>query len=273
MDKQIIHLINQAILENPLESGVAQLVNNKQEGAGNFFAKTSGVVSGVDVVKQIFEVVNPNLKVNIIKNNGEYVNRGDVIISVKGKLIDILKCQKLVVNFLQLLSGVSTIVNKFAEELDGLNCKILANQKGLPIINSLYYQAFENGGGISPSNYVRIDEYQIMLAGTISNAVELIRKKYRYDDLEIIVSSKDEFDEAVELNIKRIILNSTDDSLIDECLFSKTNDIEFCVSGNFSLGRIRSLGKKSIDYIIVDNISSLNKGLEVGFKLYKRSLI
>ena len=207
MDKQIIHLINQAILENPLESGVAQLVNNKQEGAGNFFAKTSGVVSGVDVVKQIFEVVNPNLKVNIIKNNGEYVNRGDVIISVKGRLIDILKCQKLVVNFLQLLSGVSTIVNKFAEELDGLNCKILANQKGLPIINSLYYQAFENGGGISPSNYVRIDEYQILLAGTISNAVELIRKKYRYDDLEIIVSSKDEFDEAVELNIKRIILN------------------------------------------------------------------
>lgn len=273
MDKQIIHLINQAILENPLESGVAQLVNNKQEGAGNFFAKTSGVVSGVDVVKQIFEVVNPNLKVNIIKNNGEYVNRGDVIISVKGKLIDILKCQKLVVNFLQLLSGVSTIVNKFAEELDGLNCKILANQKGLPIINSLYYQAFENGGGISPSNYVHIDEYQIMLAGTISNAVELIRKKYRYDDFEIIVSSKDEFDEAVELNIKRIILNSTDDSLIDECLVSKTNDIEFCVSGNFSLGRIRSLGKKSIDYIIVDNISSLNKGLEVGFKLYKRSLI
>ena len=228
MDKQIIHLINQAILENPLESGVAQLVNNKQEGAGNFFAKTSGVVSGVDVVKQIFEVVNPNLRVNIIKNNGEYVNRGDVIISVKGKLIDILKCQKLVVNFLQLLSGVSTIVNKFAEELDGLNCKILANQKGLPIINSLYYQAFENGGGISPSNYVRIDEYQIMLAGTISNAVELIRKKYRYDDLEIIVSSKDEFYEAVELNIKRIILNSTDDSLIDECLVSKTNDIEFC---------------------------------------------
>lgn len=273
MDKHIIQLINQAIAENPLESGVTLFVNNKQEGAGNFFAKTSGIVSGVDVAKQIFEVVNPNLKVNIIKNNGEYVNRGDVILSVKGKLIDILKCQKLVVNFLQLLSGVSTIVSKFVEELNGLNCKILANQKGLPIINSLYYQAFENGGGISPSNYVRIDEYQVLLAGTINDAVELIRKKYRYEDLEIIVNSKEEFDEAVDLNIRRIILNSTDESLIDECLAFKPNNIEFCVSGNFSLGRIRSLGKKSIDYIIVDNISSLNKGLEVAFKLYKRSLI
>ena len=273
MDKHIIQLINQAIAENPLESGVTLFVNNKQEGAGNFFAKTSGVISGVDVAKQIFEVVNPNLKVNIIKNNGEYVNRGDVILSVKGKLIDILKCQKLVVNFLQLLSGVSTIVSKFAEELNGLNCKILANQKGLPIINSLYYQAFENGGGISPSNYVRIDEYQVLLAGTINDAVELIRKKYRYEDLEITVNSKEEFDEAVDLNIRRIILNSTDESLIDECLAFKPNNIEFCVSGNFSLGRIRSLGKKSIDYIIVDNISSLNKGLDVAFKLYKRSLI
>ena len=66
MDKHIIQLINQAIAENPLESGVTLFVNNKQEGAGNFFAKTSGVISGVDVAKQIFEVVNPNLKVNII---------------------------------------------------------------------------------------------------------------------------------------------------------------------------------------------------------------
>lgn len=273
MDKQIMNLITHAINETSIEKGVAQIVNNKQEGAGNFFVKTAGIVSGIDIVEKVFNIINPSLKVTIVKNNSDYVNRGDVILSVKGRIIDILKAQKVVINFLQLLSGVATIVDKYSEEIKDLDCKILSNYKGLPIINSLYFKAFEDGGGEAPSEYIKIDEYQVMLAGSVTEAVHLVQKKYSYEDIEIYVKTKEEFEESLNLNIKRIILESTEDALIEECLQIKPNNIEFGVSGNFSIGRIRSLAKKGIKFIIIDNISSQNKGIEVCFKLYKKSLI
>ena len=273
MEKHTIQMIHNLVNDIIIDKYISSVINNKQEISGNFFVKNSGIISGIDVIVEIYKAINPSIKVNILKNNGEYVNRGDVILTVKGKAIDILKSKQLVLNFLQQLSGISTIVDKFSSEIKDLPCSILANYKGIPVNSDLYLKSFENGGGIRTSDYIKIDEYLVSTVDNLEEAINIIKKKNPFQELEMEVVSKEEFSFAVDKGIKRIILNSTNDILIDECLTLKNENVEFAVRGNFSIGRIRSLAAKGIDYIIVDNISTLSKGLEVEFKIYKKNVI
>ena len=84
--------------------------------------------------KEVFKQINPRIKMEILKANGTFVNRGDVIATIEGPMRDILRGERVALNFLQRMSGIAATTAKFVQELAGTNCKILDTRKTAPLL-------------------------------------------------------------------------------------------------------------------------------------------
>ena len=116
----------------------------------------------------------------ILKDNGTFVNRGDVIASIEGPMRDILRGERVALNFLQRMSGIAATTAKFVQELAGTECKILDTRKTTPLLRVLERQAVRDGGGMNHrynlSDQVLIKDNHIAAIGSIEKAVEMVRK-------------------------------------------------------------------------------------------------
>ncbi len=270
--------IKNAINEDNQDKDLATLalVNSKQECSGSFITRTSGIVAGTLLIKEIYRQINSSIKVEILKEDGDYASRGDAIASFKGKMIDIIKGHNVVVNYLEHLSGIASIVDKYVEELKGTNCELLYNYHFVPGLKDFEFEAVKAVGGNlrleNPGNEVIITEQQLLINNSITDSVEIVRKKFKHASIEVEVKTKEQFLEAIDLNIQKICLINMKEDLIKELLNEFYGDIKIGASGPYAIGKVRSLAKLGLNYIVVDNLNCLTRGLEVYLKLYKRSI-
>jgi len=162
MEKDLEKLIHDALKEDGYEKDLTStaIIDLKKEAVGNFIVKTPGIISGVTIVEEVYRQINPRVKVNILKDDGDYVNKGDVVVSISGKMIDILRGERVALNFLQIMSGVATLTDKYAQELKGTECVIVDSGKMIPLLRKFENQAVYHGNGL---NYIQNLNDQIII--------------------------------------------------------------------------------------------------------------
>lgn len=278
MEKELEKVIHDALKEDCSDKDLTSLaiIDPKKEGFGNFVVKASGVVSGTEIIKEVYRQINPKIKVNIVKNDGEYVHKGDVIAAVSGRMNDIIKGETVVLNFLQIISGVATITDKYAEELKGTNCMIRDTRLTTPLLRKFEKLAVIHGNGensrFNLSDQVLIRDYHIAMAGSIIDAVDSVRSKYGYDIIvEVEVSTEEEYHEALDTDCDIIMLNNMSNEMIALLCSIPHKGKKIEVSGNISIGRLRSIAMLGIDYISIDSLSHGSKGLDICFKFLKKT--
>ena len=270
MDKKIIELIKQALIEDGYDNDVTtfNLINKDMMLSGSFIVKATGVVSGIDVAKEVFRQINPKIKMEILKDNGTFVNRGDVIASIEGPMRDILRGERVALNFLQRMSGIAATTAKFVQELAGTECKILDTRKTTPLLRVLERQAVRDGGGMNHrynlSDQVLIKDNHIAAIGSIEKAVEMVRKSVgKTMKIEVEVETKEEFLEALGTSADIIMLDNMNNELMKELVEINNHSKKIEASGNMELKRVRSVALLGVDYISVGALTHSYKSLEV----------
>ena len=200
--------------------------------SGSFIVKATGVVSGIDVAKEVFRQINPKIKMEILKDNGTFVNRGDVIASIEGPMRDILRGERVALNFLQRMSGIAATTAKFVQELAGTECKILDTRKTTPLVR--------DGGGMNHrynlSDQVLIKDNHIAAIGSIEKAVEMVRKSVgKTMKIEVEVETKEEFLEALGTSADIIMLDNMNNELMKELVEINNHSKKIEASGNMEL--------------------------------------
>lgn len=276
MDKKTIELIEKALFEDEYNNDITSnsVIDTTQIASGNFIARSTGVVSGIDVVEQIFKLSNKKIEFGIIRNNGSFVNRGDVIAFVRGPIKDILRAERVALNFLQRLSGVASLVSKYIQELRGTNCRILDTRDTMPLFRDLERAAFVHGGGVNGrinlSERISIKDNHIAIAGSVKNAIDLCKKKVEKDAfIEIEVETKEEFIEALESNCDVIIMDGMTNELMKELVALNNGKKVLVAKGNINPQKARGVALTGVDYIIVSSLNSSYKALEIVLKFYK----
>ncbi len=276
MDKKIIELIKQALIEDGYDNDVTtlNLINKDIMLSGSFIVKATGVVSGIDVAKEVFRQINPKIKMEILKNNGTFVNRGDVIASIEGPMRDILRGERVALNFLQRMSGIAATTAKFVQELAGTECKILDTRKTTPLLRILERQAVRDGGGMNHrynlSDQVLIKDNHIAAVGSIAKAVEMVRKAVgKSMKIEVEVETKEEFLEALGTSVDIIMFDNMDNELMKELVEINNHNKKIEASGNMELKRVRSVALLGVDYISVGALTHSYKSLDISLKFYK----
>lgn len=217
-------------------------------------AKADIVLSGSTVFEQTVQFLEPNAKMKWLFEEGDLVYKGQNICSIEGDLIQVLKAERVALNFLGRLSGIATLTRHFVKAVEGHKTKILDTRKTTPLYRELEKRAVVHGGGTNHrfnlSDAIMIKDNHISLVGGITKAVDRIR---RHCDLaiEVEASNLDQIKECVSLNVQRILLDNMSNDLLKSALKLIPPHIKTEASGNMTLDRVRSVAELGVDYISV----------------------
>ncbi|MDC1325325.1 carboxylating nicotinate-nucleotide diphosphorylase [Ulvibacter sp.] len=258
--KEIDLIIANAIREDIGEGDHSSLacISEDARGSAKLLVKDTGVIAGIDFAKQVFNFVDPGLKLDIKMDDGDAVKYGDVCFYVSGLSQSILKSERLVLNGMQRMSAIATKTNEYVKLLDGSGTKILDTRKTTPGIRALEKWAVKIGGGENHRfglyDMIMLKDNHIDFCGGITKAIETTRAylKSHKLNLKIIIEVRNlsEVEEVLKTEgVYRILIDNFNYedtrravTLIgDNCLTES--------SGGITLDTIRKYADCGVDYI------------------------
>lgn len=217
-------------------------------------AKSDLVLSGSVAFEQTLFFLEPNLKIKWLFEEGDLVYKNQTICSIEGDLIQILKAERVALNFLGLLSGIATLTRKYVTAVSGTRTKILDTRKTTPLFRELEKRAVVHGGGqnhrFNLSDAILIKDNHISLMGGITKAV--LRTRQHTDlPIEVEASSLEQVQEAVDLRVDRILLDNMNNDMLAAARKIIPEFVKTEASGNMTLERVASVAALGIDFISV----------------------
>jgi nicotinate-nucleotide pyrophosphorylase (carboxylating) len=244
-------------------------------GKAKLIIKENGIISGIAVALEIFKTVDPNLKVDVKITDGCEVKINDIALYVSGNSHSILIAERLVLNTMQRMSGISTTTRRIVDLLKGTHTKVLDTRKTTPNIRFLEKEAVKIGGGVNHRfglyDMILIKDNHVDYAGGIENAIKSAQK-YRDDNklniqIEIEVRNLLELDEVLKTGgIDRILLDNF--NFDDLKLAVKTINRKFKTeaSGNITEQNALDYANCGVDYISMGALTHSIKSLDMSLK-------
>ena len=129
-------------------------------GRARLLVKDTGILAGVELAKMIFAEVDPNLQVETILQDGAFITKGEIVLTVAGSSQSILKAERLVLNCMQRMSGIATYTASMVKLLEGTNTKLLDTRKTTPNFRLCEKWACKIGGAVN-HRYALFDMFLI----------------------------------------------------------------------------------------------------------------
>lgn len=247
-------------------------------GKATLFIKDDGILAGIELAQRIFELYDPTLQMNILLTDGTHVKSGDIAFTVEGSSRSILATERLVLNFMQRMSGIATQTNRIVSLLDGLNTKLLDTRKTTPGIRFMEKWAVRIGGGhnhrFALYDMIMLKDNHIDYAGGIEPAIkrtqEYLQKIGKDLKIEIEVRNMDELQEALHVGgFNRIMLDNFTPEEIKQALPLIPANYEVEASGGITLETIRSYAETGVHFISVGALTHSFKSLDMSLKADK----
>ncbi len=251
-------------------------------GKAKLLVKEKGILCGVDLARKIFKTVDPDLQINILITDGTAINIGDIAFEVTGNRASILKSERLVLNFMQRLSGIATATNRAVKKLEGLNTKILDTRKTTPLLRELEKYAVRTGGGenhrMGLYDMVMIKDNHVDYAGGIENAINAVQNYFTKTGkklkTEIEVRNFKELQQVLNCGkVDRIMLDNFSVKDLDKAVHLINGRFETEASGGITEETLRKFAETGVDYISMGALTHQIKSLDLSLKAINTSHI
>jgi len=244
-------------------------------GKSRLLIKEDGILAGVEVAKRVFARFDPEMKVEVLINDGEPVRKGDVAMIVAGRIRSLLQTERLMLNIMQRMSGIATMTHRYAERLKGTRTRVLDTRKTTPGMRMLEKQAVKIGGGVNHRiglfDMILLKDNHVDFSGGIPNAInrchEYLREKGLDLKIEIEVRNFDELRQVLDCGgVDRIMLDnfSVEDTRKAVGIIGGKYETES--SGGITFDTIRQYAECGVDFISVGALTHSVKGLDMSFK-------
>lgn len=253
-------------------------ISSTQQGKAHLLVKENGIAAGIDLAKQIFEIVDTTLAFDPLKNDGDSMIQGDVLFIVEGNTQSILKAERLVLNCMQRMSGIATTTSKYVKEVQGLPTRILDTRKTSPLCRHIEKWAVKIGGGYNHRfglyDMIMIKDNHVDYAGGIANAIHntMAYLKTSGKELKVEIETRNlkEVDQVLQTgNIHRILLDNMQPELLIEAVQMINNRFETEASGGITLQTIRKYAETGVDFISVGALTHSVKSIDLSLKAFE----
>lgn len=270
-------LIDLAIAEDIGDGDHSSLgsIPSGTQGKARLLVKDEGVLCGLPLARHIMERIDSDVVFDQLIEEGAWVKYGDIAFTVKGSVHSILQAERLMLNFMQRMSGVATVTNALVKKIEGTNAKLLDTRKTTPGLRTFEKYAVTVGGGVNHRfalwDMVMLKDNHNDYAGGITSGVtrtkEYLNSKNK--DIKIEVETRDlkEVQEALDTGlVDRIMFDNFTPELMVEAVKLVNGKTETEASGGITGETIRSYAETGVDYISVGALTHSVKSLDLSLK-------
>lgn len=246
-------------------------------GRARLLVKESGILSGVDVALRVFHQVDQELKVDVLISDGSPIAKGDIVLTVSGRSNSILKAERLVLNFMQRMSGIATQTQRLVQLMGQTRTRLLDTRKTTPLLRELEKMAVRTGGGHNHRfglyDMVMIKDNHVDMSGSISEAIDRVHAHFsrigKVLPVEIEVRDMSELAQAIDRGgIDRIMLDNFNPEQLKEAVRIVARRFETEASGGISETNIAEFAATGVDFISVGALTHHVRSLDLSLKAY-----
>jgi len=270
-------LINIAIKEDIGDGDHTSLscIPKNATGKAHLLVKEKGIIAGVDLAEKIFQKIDDTLSFNRLINDGEAVEIGDIIFTIEGSSHAILQAERLVLNFMQRMSGIATNTNSYVKLLDGLKTKILDTRKTTPGLRTIEKWAVKIGGGVNHRmglyDMIMIKDNHVDYAGGIEAAItstqEYLSQNNKQIKIEVEARNLTELNEIIAVGgIQRIMLDNFSFTDMRTAVKLIDGKYETEASGGITDKTIREYAECGVDFISVGALTHQINSIDLSLK-------
>ena len=248
------------------------LIPENQISTARFVAKDSGVLAGIEVAMRVFTLIDDTVTFELLKQDGDKVSKGDIILTMKGHTASLLKGERTALNLVQHMSGIATATNRCVELVKGTNASIADTRKTLPGLRALQKYAVVAGGGknhrYNLSDAAMLKDNHIDAYGSLTNAVNALRAKAGHMvKIEVETRSLEELEEALAVGADVIMLDNMDCATMAEAVKRTAGRAKLEASGNITLENIAEVAKTGVDIISLGALTHSVTCFDISMKI------
>ena len=249
--------VKNALLEDLGRGDLFERIYSDRKVIANVIAKEKGVFSGEKYARALMKLLN--LDSNFRFLDGDEINSGDTLLSIKGSLLNILQSERTLLNILQHSSGIATNVREYVEILKkaNLKTKLLDTRKTRPYLRVFEKYSVLNGGGFNHrlglDDCLMIKDTHLSQISNLESFILEARAKIPFTTkIEIECNNFDLAKRALDLNIDIVMCDNMDCNSIKDVVnyrnkMQKNSLIE--ASGNINKSNILDFAKTGVDAI------------------------
>ncbi len=230
-------------------------------------AKEDGVIAGLNIFSEVFKQVDPEINITLYKRDGDKVVNKEEVAKLVGNPVSLLKGERVALNFIQRMSGIASHTARMVEEIAGTEAKLLDTRKTTPMLRYLEKYSVKVGGGFNHRfglyDMIMLKENHIRAAGSITKAVNMVKKNNCTYKIEVEVTNLEELKEAVEAKVDRVMLDNMSLECMREAVKLYKGRVELEASGNVRLETIREIAETGVDYISSGALTHSYKSLDI----------
>ncbi len=231
-------------------------------------AKENFVVAGLPLVERVFSLIDGDVGLKRICDDGEKVLSGGSIAELEGDINAVLSGERLALNFLQRLSGIATLTRRFTDRVKGLPVRILDTRKTTPALRIFERYAVRTGGGFSHRfglyDGILIKDNHIKACGGIKEAMIRMRENMPAGlKVEIEVKSIDELKEALRFLPDIVLLDNMDTADILKAVQLTRKKVLLEASGGVTLDNVREIAETGVDFISVGALTHSARSVDI----------
>jgi nicotinate-nucleotide pyrophosphorylase (carboxylating) len=251
----IKNFVKKALQEDIGRGDLFYLVGDNKKATAKIISKDSGILAGATYAKALCKVEKLDYK--FLKKDGDVLECGDVIATIKGKSKKLLMCERTILNLLQHASGIATNTNKYVKALNSLHVKLLDTRKTRPGLRILEKYAVRCGGGsnhrMGLDDCLMIKDTHLKTIGNLDEFIENARDKLPYTTkIEVECESVEFAKEAMNSNIDMLMCDNMNIENIKEVVAYKNKfspHILIEASGNITEKTIYMYAQSGVDAI------------------------
>ena len=261
-----------ALNEDLYPSGdiTTSLIKKNVNKKGKLISNQNGIIGGLKFVIQTFKLIDNKIKIKIKKKEGSKIKKGDLIATIEGNIKNILIGERVALNFLSHISGITTKTNQFVKKVKK-KCKICCTRKTIPNLRVIQKYAVKLGGGIN-HRFNLSDEYLIKdnhLRGdhSIIQIVKNAIKNKKNKKITVEIDNYNQLKQIIGLKFDRVLLDNMNPKVLKKCVKISKKYYETEASGGVTLKNVKKIANTGVNRISVGEITHSVNALDIKLEI------
>ena len=243
-------------------------ITQSQVSEARFVTRKSGVIAGCLVAATVLEQCGIN-EYELLVKDGQEVSANTELIRLKAETRAILKAERTALNFLSHLSGIATFTNLWVKEVSSSKTAIRDTRKTTPGLRELEKYAVRMGGGLNHrmnlSDQALIKDNHIAAAGSVSEAINRVKKAAPGALIEVEVDTLEQLKEALQCSVEIVLLDNMSIEQTKAAVeIAKGSNTKLESSGGLKLENAAAYAATGVDYLAVGALTHSAPVLDIG---------